>query len=104
LPFVHGTLLQQSEACVQFWPYSAHWGPLSVPASGMMTGGGPQVPLVDPGAATHGSPAQQSASDVQAPLVGTQSLPPQMNAEPPSPAAAFGKHGRPQQSALLAHA
>ncbi len=94
---MQGTLLQQSEACVQFCPYSAHWDPLSVPASGM-TGGGPQVPLVEPGGATHGSPEQQSASEVQAPFVGTQSLPPQMKPLP----AVFGRHGNPQQSALLA--
>ena len=58
------------------------------------------MPLVDPGGATQGRPEQQSASEVQAPSVGTQSLPPQMNAEPPP--ALFGRHGSPQQSALLA--
>ncbi len=58
------------------------------------------MPLVEPGGATQGSPEQQSASEVHAPSVGTQSLPPQMNADPPS--AELGRHGNPQQSALLA--
>lgn len=63
---------------------------------------GPQVPLVEPGAAMQGMPEQQSASVVQAPFAGTHELPPQMNGESPSPAASFGRQGSPQQSALEA--
>ena len=61
----------------------------------------PHMPCVEPGGALHGNPEQQSASVVQVPPEGTQ-LVPQMNGAPPSPALAFGKHGRPQQSALVA--
>lgn len=59
-----------------------------------------QVPFVEPGDKKHGRPWQQSASVVHVPLAGTQELSPQMNGEPLSPAASFGKQGKPQQSAL----
>jgi hypothetical protein len=61
-----------------------------------------QVPFVEPGDRKQGRPWQQSASVVQVPFAGTHELSPQMNGEPLSPAASFGKQGRPQQSALEA--
>jgi hypothetical protein len=56
--------------------------------------------LVEPGAAMHGIPEQQSASVVQSPFAGTHELSPQMKGGPPG--ASFGKQGKPQQSALEA--
>jgi hypothetical protein len=49
----------------------------------------------------HGRPEQQSAVVVHAPPVGTHGAAPQTNGGFP---AGFGTHGRPQQSALDAHA
>ena len=73
--------------------------PPSYPLSGISIS--PQTPCVEPGGALHGRPAQQSASVEHAPFAGTQVVP-QTNADPPSPALAFGRQGNPQQSALVA--
>ncbi len=65
---------------------------------------GPQIPLVEPMATMHDSPAQQSALMVQPPHAGTHAPPVrQTNGPPASPG--FGTQGSPpQQSALEEHA
>jgi hypothetical protein len=106
--------LQQSEACVQTWPYCAQ---VVEPGAG---GGAvpplddegppallpelpmpllPHVPFVVPPVKTHGEPAQQSAVVVHAPPAAMH-LSPEHTKKPPEGA---GTHGFPQQSAPDAH-
>ena len=100
---LHGTPLQQSEACMHCWPTRPHTVPLLLlalvevdvllevlvlvellvvelllEASGPPSGGGmqgPQVPMALPTGTTQVSPTQQSALTVHAPQVGTHEPP-----------------------------
>ena len=72
---------------------------LLVPPGGV-TPLAPHVPFEEPGARTHGEPAQQSAVVVQPLPAATHAVPEQTKPVP----AAFGTHGFPQQSAPDAHA
>jgi hypothetical protein len=68
---------------VHAWPYSAHVVPPPVVLA-------PQVPLDAPVGITQGSPEQQSACEVHAPLCGTH-----------APSHLLFTQGLPQQSALV---
>ncbi|HSO40066.1 MAG TPA: hypothetical protein VLT33_46380, partial [Labilithrix sp.] len=97
---MQGTPLQHDEALVHCWPYCAQVvlpsppPPVGPPAA-------PHVPLVAPGAITHGSPAQQSAVVVHAAALGWHFTPTQTNGGAPD---GFATHGKLQQSALDAQA
>lgn len=97
-PFSHGMPLQHGVDAEHCCPTAAQ----SVPPSG---GGvaAPHVPELEPGGSTQGRPEQQSALVVQEPPVSTHFVadPLQTNAGFPD---GLGVHGRPQQSALEAHA
>lgn len=103
---MHGTLLQHGDVSEHCWPYAPHGGVVgggvlaSVPEGG---GGGvvvepPHEPTSEPGGTLHAMPEQQSAVVVQLPPEGTHA-PPQTSLP-----LASGVQGRPQQSALDAHA
>jgi hypothetical protein len=87
-PLLQGTPLQHGVAAEHACPYCAHAAPPS--AGGGF--GAPHVPVTDPVGTLHGSPEQQSALMVHAPLVFTH---------PPSHTPFT--QGFPQQSALVAH-
>lgn len=102
---MQGTPSQHGVVAVHAWPYAAQ---VPVPASVVVVVVlPPHVPCVDPGGTLHVMPEQQSAVVVHGPFDGTHVgvplvVPPaQISGGFP---AGFGVQGRPQQSALEAHA
>ena len=74
-------------------PASHVWPKLPQPC------GSPHVPVVEPGGTLHGNPVQQSVAVVHAPPIGWHVAPHTNCVSEPG----TGTHGRPQQSALVAH-